>query len=48
MRYTLGFCSLLLLSSIACDSTSHADLVLRGGKIVAVHGDFSIQEAVAF
>jgi predicted amidohydrolase YtcJ len=35
------------MPSFACDSTSHADLVLRDGKVVTVDSAFSIHEAVA-
>ena len=43
----VGFAILLSLLVTACESGPKADLVLRGGKVVTVDADFSIEEAIA-
>jgi predicted amidohydrolase YtcJ len=46
-RAVLILTAISLIMAISCQVQEKADLVLRGGKVVTVDEDFSIQEAVA-
>ena len=45
--HTILFLIIIILFGYSCTGANNADLVIRGGQIVTVDKDFSIQEAVA-